>query len=98
MIPFNNAASELRAAEEAEELVVLGILTRMVAQKGQLINEGLDALTRIDLASARAKHAEYALFIHHVVTFGCHLYVPCFLRPGAHVHPHVCALARDHAL
>lgn len=44
--------------EEKEELKVLSALTSAVADHAGDIYKSLDAATRLDLARARAKHAE----------------------------------------
>eukprot|EP00892_Ulva_mutabilis_P004836 jgi/Ulvmu1/2724/UM014_0181.1 len=59
VIELNNALSELRAAEEAEELAVLTELTRMLAQHRTVLEDAFYAIARIDLASARARHAKW---------------------------------------
>lgn len=45
--------------EAREELKVLAALTVAVASQARTIFESLDAATQLDLARARAKHAEY---------------------------------------
>jgi dsDNA-specific endonuclease/ATPase MutS2 len=46
--------------EEREEFKVLAALTATVANQAGLMYTSLDAATLLDLARARAKHAEYA--------------------------------------
>lgn len=58
MIELNNMASELQAAEEAEELVVLTMLTQRLVENSNVLYTALNAITWIDLATARARHAE----------------------------------------
>lgn len=58
VVELNNLAAELQAAEEAEELVVLTMLTQILAEYSHILDEALNAITWIDLATARARHAE----------------------------------------
>lgn len=60
VIELNNAASELQAEEEAEELAVLTGLTHMLVENAAVLYAALEAVTRIDLATARARHAKCA--------------------------------------
>ena len=60
VIELNNAASELQAEEEAEELAVLTGLTQMLVENTAVLYAAVEAVTRIDLATARARHAKCA--------------------------------------
>ena len=66
VILLNNAVSELRTAEEEEELEVLTALTCMLREHHSALRRALNAIASIDLAMARARHSKYDLFTGYV--------------------------------
>eukprot|EP00899_Mesostigma_viride_P023202 jgi/Mesvir1/4066/Mv15839-RA.2 len=57
VIPLNNAMRALYSAEKAEEAAVLKGLSEMLAEQATPVRRVLGAVTALDLALARARHA-----------------------------------------
>lgn len=58
-VPLNNALATLAAREEAEEERILWEITAIVAENGEVLLAANDAMTELDVANARARHARW---------------------------------------
>lgn len=57
LIPLNNAETYLSEAEKREESLILEELSKLIAKNSGKITRVLSAITKLDLAFARAQHA-----------------------------------------
>ena len=61
VVTLNNAEAMLRAQEQEEEEFILAELSQMVKQSTMSLQRLMKAVTALDIASARARHATWLL-------------------------------------